>query len=362
MNDPYKLANSIRFSEDTISLINSKDVDYSQSDLEFFHAQNSIQITNKITPELFSALEKTSNNLNLKSTEISSFVYNSPEINARCFLGEDEKFVVLISSSLVKLLTTEELVFVIGHELGHLLLNHTKEEKNNSPQGLIKSRAKEISVDRIGLMASRNIDISIKAMIKTIAGLDEKYIKFNTSELLKQLSSVKKNTNSALDQSTHPSFLLRIKALVWFSLSNEYLSLANKSGKDLDQIDVMIQKDLDTYINNSVKSNIEKSKKSFQFWLMIFAAAEDGKFTKNEQREIVNSFGQEKLEKFLYMIEGMDLNGVNKIVKNKLIDAYRKMSSQLAGDAVAEAQLNIQKVGERLKVANLESLVLNLIN
>ena len=106
--------------------------------------------------------------------------------------------------------------------------------------------------------------------------------------------------------------------MVWFSLSNEYLSLANKSGKDLDQIDVMIQKDLDTYINNSVKSNIEKSKKSFQFWLMIFAAAEDGKFTKNEQREIVNSFGQEKLEKFLYMIEGMDLNGVNKIVKNIL--------------------------------------------
>jgi len=62
------------------------------------------------------------------------------------------------------------------------------------------------------------------------------------------------------------------------------------------------------------------------------------------------------------MIEGMDLNGVNKIIKNKLIDAYRKMSSQLAGDAVAEAQLNIQKVGEKLKVANLESLVLNLIN
>ena len=62
------------------------------------------------------------------------------------------------------------------------------------------------------------------------------------------------------------------------------------------------------------------------------------------------------------MIEGMDLNGVNKIVKNKLIDAYRKMSSQLPGDAVAEVQLNIQKVGERLKVANLESLLLNLIN
>ena len=38
------------------------------------------------------------------------------------------------------------------------------------------------------------------------------------------------------------------------------------------------------------------------------------------------------------------------------------MSSQLAGDAFAEAQLNIQKVGEKLKVANLESLVLNLIN
>ena len=228
LTDPYKLVNLIRFPEDTISLMDCDEEDYSQSDLEFFHSQNSIQISKKITPELFYAVEKTRSNLNLQETDLSSFIYNSPEINAKCFLGEDEKFVVLLSSSLIKLLDMGELIFVIGHELGHLLLNHTKERKDNSPYGLIKSRAKEISVDRIGLIASRDIDVSIKAMIKTIAGLDEEYIKFNTSELLKQLSSVKNINDSVLNQSTHPSFLLRIKALVWFSLSDEYQSLSKK--------------------------------------------------------------------------------------------------------------------------------------
>ena len=48
----------------------------------------------------------------------------------------------------------------MGHELGHFLLGHNIEEQHlvESQEGYIKKRAQEISVDRIGLLACRDIN------------------------------------------------------------------------------------------------------------------------------------------------------------------------------------------------------------
>ena len=67
-------------------------------------------------------------------------------------------------------------VVVFLHELGHFLLSHTIENIISSKETLIALRAKEISVDRIGLWACRDIKIAIRTIIKTLSGLPENSI------------------------------------------------------------------------------------------------------------------------------------------------------------------------------------------
>jgi hypothetical protein len=52
------------------------------------------------------------------------YVYSSPQFNAACFKPEDERLYVMFSSSLLEGFTSQELKFVMGHELGHHVFDH----------------------------------------------------------------------------------------------------------------------------------------------------------------------------------------------------------------------------------------------
>ena len=99
--------------------------------------------------------------LGLEDKDILPFIYNSHEVNAYCsYSGQD--IVIGLSSQLVKLMSKNELVFVIGHELGHALYEHYKLPASGLCQGSIPpsrtlqlmswSRQAEISADRAGLI------------------------------------------------------------------------------------------------------------------------------------------------------------------------------------------------------------------
>ena len=78
----------------------------------------------------------------------------------------DENCIITLTSAVINLLEFNEIKFILGHELGHFLLSHNIEENINleSQEGYIKKRAQEISVDRIGLLACKDINIATKAI------------------------------------------------------------------------------------------------------------------------------------------------------------------------------------------------------
>ena len=85
------------------------------------------------------------------------------------------------------------------------------------------SRAAEISADRAGLLGSGSIENSLRAMLKISTGLNDEHISFNFSSYLDQLRELKGlQGNSNLLYATHPTFLNRMQALIWFSMSHEY--------------------------------------------------------------------------------------------------------------------------------------------
>ena len=235
------------------------------------------------------------------------YVYGGGEANAKCYNGVDDGYVIILSSSLVKLLKEKELDFVIGHELGHLLLGHTKEKNFTTAEGNKLSRSKELSVDRIGLVANRDLDATLRAIIKTISGLPDDFLNFNISEFINQLRKFDINSSTMLSQTTHPSFLIRARALLLFSTSDKYQEIFNKEGKDLYQIDLAIKREMDKHIDKTFNETTEKLKNNFNFWITCFAAISDNSLSKSEQKYISDKYGQEKLDKFKKLIDGRSL-------------------------------------------------------
>ena len=355
---PAEFTSQFRYSED----IPTRKLLESNNKYEAFEAHNSLLITETISPIIFSSLERASKNLLIDHKKINMYVYASGEINAKCYNGIDDGYVVLLSSGLVMLLEDNELDFVIGHELGHLLFGHTKEQQTNSAEGMKLSRAKELSVDRLGLVASRDIDATLRAIIKTISGLSAKYINFNISEFINQLRKFDVDASSMLGQTTHPSFLVRARALLLFETSDKYQNLFSGDGKSILEVDKAIKREMDKYIDKSYNTKAEELKRNFNFWATCFAAIADKTLSKDEQTYIADTFGNERLNKFKMLIEGRSSLEIENLVNKKLLRASSELAEFRSVSVTDDIDEIILGLSKNFKIANLKEKFLELFD
>jgi Zn-dependent protease with chaperone function len=119
------------------------------------------------------------------------FVTQTPVVNAMA-LGTNQPFIVL-NTAVIDLMDAEELRFIIGHELGHVLSGHAvyrtmlynlillAQRIAWMPLGYLGLRAiiwgleewyrkSELSCDRAGLLAGQDIDAARRALMKTAGG------------------------------------------------------------------------------------------------------------------------------------------------------------------------------------------------
>ena len=71
---------------------------------------------------------------------------------------------------------------MIGHELGHFLLDHHHANvgfTSANPEYFRQRRAQEISVDRLGLLSCGSLDVALRALMKTVSGLTERHLRFD---------------------------------------------------------------------------------------------------------------------------------------------------------------------------------------
>jgi len=118
------------------------------------------------------------------------FISQNPQVNAMT-LGADKPFMV-ITSGMVDLMDPEEMRFVIGHELGHVLSGHAVYRTMLfhllnlvtriawlpivlPAKGIIWAleewyRKSELSCDRAGLLAGQDVEAARRALMKTAGG------------------------------------------------------------------------------------------------------------------------------------------------------------------------------------------------
>jgi Zn-dependent protease with chaperone function len=214
------------------------------------HHQALVQNGFNITPQNAPGVAKIATicHRRLQPGAVQLFVAKGKALNAYTFGLNDPKIIVLYEPML-KVMSPDELAFVIGHEMGHVALNHTW--LNTLLGGMAGipapfgasiilyaafkqwNRACEYSCDRAGLLASNNLNKSIVALVKLAAPNIRTQAEFEKAFALVDAQDDTFNNRIAELFQSHPMIIRRINQLKEYANSQEYKKLQAAMNKNL---------------------------------------------------------------------------------------------------------------------------------
>ena len=224
----------------------------------------SVKITRRQFPELYDATAQCAAALDIAMPTV--YVTSSPVINAGTYGTDDEAFIIL-NSGLVDQFEPEEILYVIGHECGHLHNNHVVYSTvlTFMTQGIgayVKwavapaslalnswSRRAEITCDRAGLICCKDDEVALSAMLKLAVGSKSLFEKADLQEFMDQLDELQDGVGRFAEYfETHPYLPKRLHALKMFAGSSYFRSLVGESGGEpLDEVDREVEKLLQVF-------------------------------------------------------------------------------------------------------------------
>jgi len=180
------------------------------------------------------------------------FISQNPIVNAGAY-GMDEPFIIL-NSATIWLLSDDELAYILGHELGHIMSDHVLyrtmtvlllqlAEMGFPVVGLAARavlvallewyRKSELSSDRAGLLAVQDPEIAMMAMLKMAGGIPDgsKWNnEYNLDDFIVQAEEYRTGGDVAdqvykvlnLIGSTHPFWTLRVSEIRGWIEAGDY--------------------------------------------------------------------------------------------------------------------------------------------
>ena len=300
----------------------------------------SVKVTPEIFPKVAEAIDQVFERLKLKNNFNFFITANHLQTQALCaMMPQSSNAEIIITSKMIDLLNSEELQSVIGHEVSHFYYQHSLYPSPNQARTkteflnlLHLSRAAEISADRAGFLGSGSLEYSLRSMLKITSGLGDQHLQFNFSAYLNQLREL---TEIKGDQtqlySTHPTFLNRMQALIWFSMSHEYHQFfeTNKKGVyDLKTVDQKINESIKKVTGNELDVSNKEIIEQALLWGALWIYLGDKKFSKQEQEKFSKRFGNKTTVSILGLLNISNIP----IIEKKVMTAYAEASTLLKSD------------------------------
>lgn len=218
---------------------------------------SSFHVTELSCLSLNNLLRETSTVLDLETVP-PMYIQQNCDINAFT-MGHKHNAYMMFNSGTVDKLNNQELMFVLGHEMGHIKSGHVLylslatylsamismipivgqfvaqigQTMLNTIIGKWRRMA-EFTADRAGLLACQDIDVAVSAMMK-MAGLPERFYEEASLQGFKAQSREFKIQygGGVIDtllkmNSTHPWTVLRVSELIYWYESGEYERILNK--------------------------------------------------------------------------------------------------------------------------------------
>lgn len=210
----------------------------------------------------------------LQFTEpVDFYITGDPSVNAFAIAAQEEgePNIINVNSSLIQLMTDDELRFVIGHEMGHLinknatlvkLINFVFPHGATIPITLqykirLWQQLSELVADRFGYMAMPNLNVCISAFFKMSSGLDFNKMDMKVEAFLednkKRLEYFR--NDKGINFATHPINPIRVEALNQFSKSvffNEKGTNKEELEKGMDELIEILLKVRNTELDSNM--------------------------------------------------------------------------------------------------------------
>lgn len=299
---------------------------------------NSLKVNETLLPQFYSLCREVKEKLEFVG-DIDFYITGTSDVNACAYFSNDEQrpHIIEVNSGLFKLMNEEELKYIIGHEIGHLIncdsmINNlfyfiypNEEALEKCPEFLVKrvsfyGRLAELGADFYGYIANENLDACVTAVYKMASELDLAQMNVSIDTLIAE-------NNQRLDyflkeggvtDGSHPVNPIRIRALELFATAKTQ-SAFNRGMNDLVWALQKLQYDA---LDNAIADYIAAAG--------IFISQMDGKRDKNEEEFIIRELAAYSLSPYkdLKRIEKGDvLNTLNTAIKDIL-----EMAPDLKGE------------------------------
>ncbi len=227
----------------------------------------SVQVTDQQFPRVFESTQKAGHALRIKPPAVY-IAPGSSSIKASA-LGTNGDSYIVINSKLLEYLDDDELLALIGHELGHIQNNHVLYATalhylNNSAAMFVRwavqpaimtlqawSRRAEVTCDRAALLCTRSLDTTLAALVKIALGL-EGDDQVNIGAYLEELPNTKKGGVGRYAElfRSHPYLPKRVQALRVFAKSALYKTALGENADgalSADEVDSQVAEILSVF-------------------------------------------------------------------------------------------------------------------
>ncbi len=278
--------------------------------LPFYMRGYYLPVSHEFGGKLYILCRDVASSLGFADGAIEFYVSNSADFNATSIYSNqpDHAHVIIFNRALLEKVSEDQLRFVVGHEVGHIIFQHSYASRvigfvypdgSQAPPIMNKlydlwSKLCEISCDRVGLVASGSIQSSVEALFRISSGLEEKYFDL-TYDSLVQLAE-----HTFEEMKAHPSYLsishpanpVRIKALLTFEQSAQYHQLLSGAAASEDHALDLAMDDILGILRRSPLNDQEQTELRFlaSSGLLLMGATES--CNKDEYDYLINMLSQ----------------------------------------------------------------------
>lgn len=271
-----------------------------------------LKVQPELLPDFYNLCQEVKQQLNFDEP-VDFYITGDSTVNAFSLAAEDEgqPHIVNVNSGLFDLMTQDELRFVVGHELGHLINRDTALSRliqfvfppnSNVPVSLLykirlHEQLAELVADRYGYWATNNLNVCVTAFFKMASGLDLEKMNVSIDVLLA-------DNNRRLDyflhdkgisRASHPVNPIRVQALNLFANADS----EDKLKQGMDELISILLKVGDSELDEHLARFIASAG--------IIVALSDGEMKEDEFNQILDSLAGLQIFPRKYL-EEMDIN------------------------------------------------------